>query len=380
MATASPLQPNDPNAAPELFPDVDHRERGQQIPDRLDRIAVDGGRTEHDGVGFLDQIDEGRHFAALQVVQRHPNVFHFLGPVSDGLGHQCGVAVSGDIENDHGLVPAGRLVCEQRGGELPVALYVTQRCVAQYGSVSGADQTDLQRLDQVQGIEHMLAERPHDVLVVVLEGKAEVADLVIEQARIAEVAAEHVARKQHGLFHQIAALGVGPVQERRVQKAQGAIAQADRIAGIYRGEDQVLAFQQTLQHHLGAHRDIQPGLRRAPHQLGQRSGVVRLQMVEHDGGDFRIVRDLFQASEKIIGMRLLHRIDHRHARAAPHAIGIVAGAVGGPENHVEVAQALVQGAHPVDARRKFNRTRIGAHETRSRQACSSGRFGQASRS
>ena len=48
------------------------------------------------------------------------------------------------------------------------------------------------RLDQRHGIEHVLAERPHDVGVVILEGEAEVADAVVEQAGIAEMAAEAI--------------------------------------------------------------------------------------------------------------------------------------------------------------------------------------------
>ncbi len=80
-------------------------------------------------------------------------------------------------------------------------------------------------------VEHVRFERPHDVRVVVVEREAKVADPVVEQPVVAVVAAEHVAGEQDLRLHQVGALGVGPVQKRRMQEAQPAIAEADLVAG-----------------------------------------------------------------------------------------------------------------------------------------------------
>ena len=81
----------------------------------------------------------------------------------------------------------------------------------------------------------MLLERPHDVGVVIIEGEAKVPDPIVEQAAVAIVAAENVPGEEHLLLDQVGALGIRPVQERRVQKPQRAVAQADLVAGAYGG-------------------------------------------------------------------------------------------------------------------------------------------------
>ena len=195
----------------------------------------------------------------------------------------------------------------------------------------------------------MLAERPHDVLVVILERKTEIADAIVEQAVVAEMAAEHVAGEQHRFFIQIGTLGVRPVQKGGVEKSQRAPAQLHRVAGIHRRIGQVFAFQQALQHGLRLHRDNQPRVRRPPHQFRQRAGVVGFQMVENDDGDFVVACHLFQSLEERVRELRLHRVDHRHPRLAAHAIGVVGSAIGGFEDDVEHPQLRVEGADPEHA-------------------------------
>ena len=64
----------------------------------------------------------------------------------------------------------------------------------------------------------MLAERTHDVLIVVFERETEIADLIVEQPRIAEMAAKHIAAEQDALLLDQGALRVRPMQERRAKK------------------------------------------------------------------------------------------------------------------------------------------------------------------
>ena len=217
----------------------------------------------------------------------------------------------------------------------------------------GGDRRQLERLDQAHRIENVLAEGPHDVRVVVLEGEAEVAHAVVEQARTAEVAAEHVAGEQHTLFDHVGALGVGPVQVGRVQEVQGAAAEVHLVAGGHRrvvGRAAAAGLEQGLEHHLRAARQVHPRLRRAAQQLGQRPAMVRLEVVEHDGGDLVVAGHRFEPAEEVVREVLLDGVDHRHTFAAPDHIGVVGGAVGGPEDDVETAQMRIEGAHPVDTR------------------------------
>ena len=77
-------------------------------------------------------------------------------------------------------------------GQFAVAFDVMTRMVAQNRAMCGRDEIDLQRLDQRQRAQHVILERPHDVRVVVLEGKPEVAYPIVEQQFIAVVTAEHI--------------------------------------------------------------------------------------------------------------------------------------------------------------------------------------------
>ena len=98
--------------------------------------------------------------------------------------------------------------------------------------------------------------------------------------------AKHVTAEQYALLFQPGALGVRPVQERGVEEVQGAPSQFDKITGIDDGVGQVVVFYQRFSHQLRLAGNIQIGLRRAAHQFGQGPGVIRFQMVEHDGGYF----------------------------------------------------------------------------------------------
>ncbi len=86
-------------------------------------------------------------------------------------------------------------------------------------------------------------------------------------------------------------------------------------------------LEQRLQHHLGAAREVHPGLGRALQQLRQGAAVVRLQVVEDDGGDLVVAGDGFQALEEGLGEAFLHRVDDRHPLLAAHHVGVVAGAL-----------------------------------------------------
>ena len=75
--------------------------------------------------------------------------------------------------------------------------------------------------------------------------------------------------------------------------------------------------------------------------------MVGFQMVKDNRLDFIVSRHLFQTGEEVAGKLLFDRVHHRHAGAAAHRIGVVAGAVGGLQNDVEAAQRRVQRADPV---------------------------------
>ena len=157
-----------------------------------------------------------------------------------------------------------------------------------------SDQHQVERFDQRQRVEHKLAERPHDMRVVILERKAEIADAVVEQSRVAEMTTEDVTGKQDAVLHQIGALRVRPVQVGRVQKTQRAAAEFHSVVGgdrcVFRRFLET-RLEQCLEHHLRPARQVDAGLRRAAQQFGQRTAVVRLQMIEDDGRDFGVVGD-----------------------------------------------------------------------------------------
>jgi hypothetical protein len=81
----------------------------------------------------------------------------------------------------------------------------------------------------------MFAEGAHDVLVVILERETEIADLVVEQTPVAEVAAEHIAGKQRALLFEEGALRVRPVQEGCLQEAQRPDVEDALLHGAARG-------------------------------------------------------------------------------------------------------------------------------------------------
>jgi hypothetical protein len=90
----------------ELALDVDHGQRGEQIPHRLHRVAVDGGTAEDQGVGLLDQVDEGVRLAAFDVVERDAYGAGRVvvagcgfGAGGDGFGHAPRGAVGRDVED-----------------------------------------------------------------------------------------------------------------------------------------------------------------------------------------------------------------------------------------------------------------------------------------
>ena len=222
----------------------------------------------------------------------------------------------------------------------------------------GGDQTKVKRLDQGQRIEHVLAERPHDVGVVILERETEIAHRIIEQPCIAKVAAKDIAGKKHALLDQEGALRIRPVQVRRMQEAQGAPAEINRVIGLYRdvlGRLLATGFEQRLQHHLRPAGKIDLGLGRTAQQLGQCATMIGLQMIEHDGGDFVVAGDRFQTQEKLVGEAFLHRIDDRHAMLPAHHVAVVSRPVGGFQDDVETAQMRIKDAHPMDARRELDR-------------------------
>ena len=88
------------------------------------------------------------------------------------------------------------------------------------------------------------------------------------------------------------------------------------------------------------------GLRRPPQKLGHGAGVVRLKMVQDQCGDLVIAGHLLEVGQEIFGELGLDGINHRDPIAAANRIGIVGGAVGGFQDHIEMAQAGVQCADP----------------------------------
>ena len=152
----------------ELALDVDGGQRRKQIPDRLDRVGVDGRAAEGEAVGFLDQIGKDVGFAAFEVVERNAHAADARGAGGQRLGHAPGVAVSREVEDDQRLF-AARLVEQARRRQFAVAVHVIAWLVAQDRAVRRGDQFDVERFDQRHGVEYILAEGQHDVGVVVLE-------------------------------------------------------------------------------------------------------------------------------------------------------------------------------------------------------------------
>ena len=236
----------------ELTLDVDGGQRRKQIPDRLDRVGVDGRAAEGEAVGFLNEVGKDVGFAAFEVVERNAHAADALGAGGQRLGHAPGVAVSREVEDDQRLF-AARLVEQARRRQFAVAVHVIAWLVAQDRAVRRGDQFDVERFDQRHGVEYVLAEGPHDVGVVVLEGKAEIADGIVEQPVVAKMTTENVTGEQQAVLFEIGALGVRPVQVGGVQEAQRAAAEVDGVVGGDRDVfGRLLAgrLQQCLEHHL----------------------------------------------------------------------------------------------------------------------------------
>ena len=62
------------------------------------------------------------------------------------------------------------------------------------------DEFQRERFEQFQRFQYMFTERTHDMRIVVLERKTKIADLVVEQSRVAEMAAEYIAAEQNVPF------------------------------------------------------------------------------------------------------------------------------------------------------------------------------------
>jgi hypothetical protein len=94
--------------------------------------------------------------------------------------------------------------------------------------------------------------------VVVLEGKAEVADGIVEQAGIAVVATEKVGGEEDALRRQPGALGVRPVQIRGIEEFQLAIAEIGAVAGADETirPSRFCRIEQPLEHQAGLRRDV----------------------------------------------------------------------------------------------------------------------------
>jgi hypothetical protein len=75
--------------------------------------------------------------------------------------------------------------------------------------------------------------------------------------------------------------------------------------------------------------------------------MVGLEVIEDDGGDLVVIGNRLQTAKEGRRKIDLDRVDHGHAVTAAHDIGVVAGAVGGAQDDVEVAQVGVEGADPV---------------------------------
>ena len=91
------------------------------------------------------------------------------------------------------------------------------------------------------------------------------------------------------------------------------------------------------------------GMRCTSQQLRQGTGVIGLQMIEHDVFDLSVVHHRLEAQEKVLGEFLLHRVDDGNAFAALDQIGIIGSAIGGAQDDIEVAQRRVEGANPKHA-------------------------------
>ena len=136
-----------------------------------------------------------------------------------------------------------------------------------------------------------------------------------------------------------------------MQEVQGTVAERYRIAGsdlvVREWPILLLGLQECLQHGRGAGRDVQARLWCPSHQFRQGPTVVRLQMVEYDDPDLRVVRDRLQPAEELVGELELHRIDDRDARLPADQKGVVGGPVGAPQDDVEGSQRRVQGTDPM---------------------------------
>lgn len=197
------------------------------------------------------------------------------------------------------------------------------------------------------------------MVVVVLEGVAEIPHIVVVEPFVVVVAAENVAAEKDLLFVQVGAHGVGPMQERRAQERDGLVAQRNALA---RADRLVvhLALHQRLEHHHRAARDDELRLRGALHQLDERTGVVGFEVVQNDVADLAVVAFGFQPREELGGELLLDRVHDAHALAAAHDVAVVGAAVGGLHDDVEGADHRVEGPDKIDAGGE-RRARRGHH-------------------
>ena len=199
------------------------------------------------------------------------------------------------------------------------------------------------------------------MIEVVLEAEAEIATGVVEQARVAKMAAKGVAGKQDAVFGQPGALRVGPVQIRRRDELQRPSTQIHRFApggNVVALNRRWQRLEQRFQHQRCFGRYMHFGLRRAPQQFGQRSGMVGFQMVHHHRGDFVVTRYLFQFGEERLAERFLDGVDNGNAVLTAHNVSVVGGAVGGVQDEIELPQTRIEHADPMHAGREFNRVAV----------------------
>ena len=108
---------------------------------------------------------------------------------------------------------------------------VAARVLAKDRAVTRRDDAYRQGFDQVEGGAHVGPKRTHDVRIVILEGKAKVTDCVVEQARVAIMAAEEIGREQDAFGRQPGALCVRPVQVGGVEEFELAVAEIGARTG-----------------------------------------------------------------------------------------------------------------------------------------------------
>ena len=209
--------------------------------------------------------------------------------------------------------------------------------------VARSDQLDRVLRDLVDVLQHLAAERHHDLGVVALGA---VVHLVLVGEHIAGgvVRAEEVAAEEDLVLLQPRAHRLGPVHPRGEEERERLVAEAQGVAVGHHLEARVVHVQVVDQHGpcllVAHHRQIGEALE----QQRRAARVILLDVVDHEVVRSRKVVELRQQRG---ALRRVDRVDEHALLAAGDEVGVVAGAVGQRYELIEQAAVPVDGADEI---------------------------------